>query len=294
MKSLNEIYDEMSIEELGEFLRSFNISEVASYLESEFMLYSYYKNLEEWNKAVRLCECFTIIGWGNKIPVEAQKSKFFNGNPYTGFYDKDGAEHHRGAIWSKRKNGYTIEPDRVFDEKSQKKEIEIDILDGKFASQRNWIFKNPIKPYIFLRNAFDELEFIQKKVLELKTYLNEHLDSSNYGTSLNYLSISVNVSSQVTEYEIVSEKTKKSYAFGKIKTPKFRFNRFTKKDGIYSIDYYIPKEFGSDSEVKQIENLKKDMLTILSTSSEKLKRKCPNFQFKKLETDCIRLLEDWK
>lgn len=294
-----KLYTEISLMELKALLASFPKQGITKQLIKEFKKYSNYKNLEEWNKVVRVCEAFAILGWSKMTPVEAHKSSYFNGSPYTGFYDKDGEEHYQGAIWSKRKNGYTLEPDRVFRflSKGTTKTIEKvkeDIVDSAFQSQRNWIAKNPVRPFIFLRNAFHELEYIQKKIDDLRDFLDTELNSFNYGDQLNYLSVSVNISSPFTEYEIVNEKTKKSYDFGKIKTPKFRFNRFTKKNGIYTIDYYIPQQFGKEHKRTQIKKLKEDFIFIVNTASDKLKNKCKGYQFEALKDDVVGVLKKWR
>ena len=37
--------------------------------------YADYKSVSEWDKAMRLCECFAVIGWGNYEPVEALRGR---------------------------------------------------------------------------------------------------------------------------------------------------------------------------------------------------------------------------
>ncbi len=302
MKVEDHLYKEMDLSELEEYLNSFPKNKALNELTKAFYKYSTYKNLQEWNKAVRLCESLTILGWKELIPVEAHKSRFFNGNPYTGFYDKNGEERYQSAIWSKRKSGFTIEPERTYQFTNTLptravaiKKIKIDIQNGKFNSQRNWIGKNPIRPYIYLMNAFPELKYIQGKIGNLKEYLDEELNGSDYGNSFNYFSISCNISSPFTEYIIIPESgnVKKGNNNMKINTPKFKFNRFTKKNGTYSIDYYISKEFGIRDKRQQVDMLKNDFIYMCEFSSKKLKPKCVGYNFSKLQEDLKFALKKW-
>lgn len=83
----SRIYEIDDLLQLREYLMGFSDCEkVRAYLSAEFLKYGRYRNAEEWNRAVRLCECLAIIGWGNLEPVEAIKGIYFNGNPSTFFY----------------------------------------------------------------------------------------------------------------------------------------------------------------------------------------------------------------
>ena len=303
MKIENILYNELTLKELEFYIQNHDSKEALKDLSKAFSKYSKYRNLDEWNKSVRLCEALTILGWGNSKPVEAHKSLFFNGNPYTAFYDKNEQENIQSAIWSKRKNGFTIEPDRVIrfnkgksDQPFRIQDIEIDIRNGKFESQRNWIPKNPVKTFYFVNNAFSELEYFKSKIDSLKRYLDYQLENSKYGRTFNYFSISCNFSSEFTEYTIVpqSEKRKNVYTYGKIETPKFKFNRFTKRDGVYTLDYYIAKEVGKLSKNEQLQTLKNDFIYMIEHSIEKLKSKCPNYNFKLLQNDLQNCIEKWE
>ncbi|GHV01936.1 hypothetical protein AGMMS49521_2970 [Campylobacterota bacterium] len=62
-----------------------NSAEIREKLFDEFLRYAEYKNASEWNRAVRLCECLAIIGWGTHEALQAGRGKFYNGNPETAF-----------------------------------------------------------------------------------------------------------------------------------------------------------------------------------------------------------------
>lgn len=297
MKINEGLYENMSLLELSDFLNSFSKIDSVNALKKEFSRYAYYQNVTEWNKVVRICESFAVLGWSDMTPVEARRSKFFNGNPYTGFYDKDGHEHYQGAHWSKTKDGYILTPENVFHFQGKNKVIVAEVVPTKaqketISSQRNWIAKNPIRPHVLMRNAFPELMYIQKSVDELGDYLNTALHSSKYGLELNYLSISVNISSPFAAYEVVPDTV--NTANSHIKVPKFRYRRFTRTNGVCTVDYYIPKEFGESSECKQIQNLKEDMMSIVIAIAQKLEKKCRKFDFEALIADLDVALQKWR
>ena len=111
---MNEIYAINDLLELEDFLHSQNdIEKLREKLFAEFLKYADYKSVSEWNKAVRLCECLAVIGWGNHEPLEASRDVFFNGNPCTFFCNRFGEFRFVEAIWSKRKTGFTMEQGRL-------------------------------------------------------------------------------------------------------------------------------------------------------------------------------------
>lgn len=178
-----------------------NILKLREALFSEFLIYADYKCVSDWNKAVRLCECLAIIGWGKYEALEALKGKFFNGNPETYFLTKNGEARFVCAIWSKRVTGYTMEAGRTsyFESPNQlddKKELISEyptvehIEDLKFESQRNWIPKFPIyfrqSTGNCYKNSAPVLYSIDK---ELQEMLNEKMQPENYGSVINYITI---------------------------------------------------------------------------------------------------------
>jgi hypothetical protein len=42
-----------------------------------------YRNAEEWNRLVRVCEGLRMVGWGEAEPVEAIAQQWLNGAWYT-------------------------------------------------------------------------------------------------------------------------------------------------------------------------------------------------------------------
>lgn len=60
---MNRIFEIEELNELEVFLKSQNdIDKLRDSLFAEFLKYADYKNVEEWNNAVRVCESLAIIG----------------------------------------------------------------------------------------------------------------------------------------------------------------------------------------------------------------------------------------
>jgi hypothetical protein len=178
-----------------------NIPELRALLFSEFLKYAHYTCVSEWNKAVRICECLSIIGWGEHEPLEALKGKFFNGNPETYFLTKNGETRFVCAVWSKRTTGYTMEAGRTSYFKSPNQLDDkndfyhnyptVELIENiNFESQRNWIPKFPILFNRIVGNCYKN----SKPVLfsidnELQKMLNEKMKPEKYGSVINYITI---------------------------------------------------------------------------------------------------------
>ncbi|WP_445709904.1 hypothetical protein [Flavobacterium sp.] len=84
---INKIVALDTLDELENYLlKQNNTDDLRNNLLEQFTKYADYKNAEDWNKCVRICESLAIVGWGNHEPLEALKGIFFNGNPMTCFY----------------------------------------------------------------------------------------------------------------------------------------------------------------------------------------------------------------
>ncbi|MDE6468014.1 MAG: hypothetical protein K2L28_03855, partial [Muribaculaceae bacterium] len=106
----SQIYEIDDLTQLREYLtKSSDCENARIYLSNEFLRYCRYRNATEWNKAVRLCECLAITGWGNLEPLEAIRGTYFNGNPNTFFINRNGKSRFLDAVWSKRKDGLAID-----------------------------------------------------------------------------------------------------------------------------------------------------------------------------------------
>ena len=199
---MTEIYEIYDLQELRSFLeRKSNPDKLRENLFSEFLQYADYKNVSDWNKAVKICESLAIIGWGKYEPLEALRGMYFNGNPRTFFLNKFGECRFVDAIWSKRTTGFTIEQGRTsyhfspnqIDNKQTilwEYEVKENIQDLKIESQRNWTPKNPIWFERGISNCYENSkEFIESVDKELQPLLKEKMRPEKYGNVINRIII---------------------------------------------------------------------------------------------------------
>lgn len=296
------LYQDFTLSELESFLKGLQVAELRKTLLHLFQKYQYYQNLTEWNKAVRICESLAIIGWGEAEGYEALHFTYVNGNPYTCFADYLDKERIQSANWSKGKSGYTLKPGKVYrfnapNEKAEiVQDIQTDIQNGNFLTQRNWLPGNPVKPKLALLNALPELTFIRDQLIQLRAFFNARLSGHHYGKSLNYIYVICHISSEFTQYELTDTlpDSGQKYAGRTMLTPKFVPGRFNRKTGIYTVDYFIPKTFGEQPESLQLQKLKQDMVEIIDLAVEKLRQKCAGFDFDQMKQDVEQCLYKWE
>lgn len=102
MHRLQHIYEIDELPRLKEFLLAIPDGErLREDLFAEFARYCCYRDAEEWNRAVCICECLAIVGWGEREPLEAVRGTYFNGNPNTYFLNRDSRPRCFDAVWSK-------------------------------------------------------------------------------------------------------------------------------------------------------------------------------------------------
>lgn len=111
---LEPIYEIENLAELEIFLRAQDQILIRERLLGEFDRYAFYKNASEWNRAVKICECLAIIGWGERESLEALRGKFYNGYAMTYFLNVHGEPRFVEAMWSKRKTGLTMQDGDTF------------------------------------------------------------------------------------------------------------------------------------------------------------------------------------
>ena len=72
---LERIYEIENLAELEIFLRAQDQILIRERLLGEFNRYAFYKNASEWNRAVKICECLAIVGWGERESLEALRDQ---------------------------------------------------------------------------------------------------------------------------------------------------------------------------------------------------------------------------
>ena len=325
---MKKIFELNTISELEKYLLTHNkIDEMRVDLFDYFIKYAEYKNVDEWNKAVRICESLAIIGWGEYEPLEALRGQFFNGNPMTSFVNKSGVFRFVDAIWSKRQNGWTMELGRASfhaspDDKKNTHTIlndypikeEIQAL--KLNSQRNWIPKNPIWITRRISNCYENSrKLIESLHKEFQMELNEKMRPENYGRKVNKIILNCAFSYFDHEYcktnYIISKSKKKltsKKALEEIHTlfskkeieengyylrNRYDFGPFRKDTGKTNITIYLEREFSELSYVEQKMKLSYYFTDALSQAVDKLKKKKLDYNFELMMVDFIQILSEW-
>lgn len=323
---MNKIHDLEDLEKLEEYLLTFEEKEIRDQLFTDFKIYSNYKNGEEWNKAVRICECLTIIGWGNYEPVQAVRGKFFNGNPETRFYNKFSKQRFVNAIWSKRKDGYTMEQGRTSYHNSpdipNKKTVlndhpvKEDIQDTKLNTQRNWIPINPILINRTISNCYENSKpLIQSIEQDLMSSLNHQMRPALYGTAIQRIRINCRFSyydaaynktnyiiapkplklkSSALRQELLKTHSKEEISKnGYFLRNRFEFGNFQSKTGTLSVQIHFEKEFSQLSHQEQKNTFSKHLTTALTMVIEKLNKKKLDYDFELMFADFEEILANW-
>lgn len=326
---MNEIYNISDLKELKLFLESQNNNdELREILFAAFLQYANYKNVAEWNKAVRLCESLAIIGWGKYEPLEALKGMYFNGNPTTFFVNKFGECRFVDAIWSKRKTGFTMEQGRTsyhFSPNQTDKKQTIfwddetaeDIQDIKIESQRNWTPKCPIWFRKGISNCYENSKsFLESIDKELQPLLKEKMQPERYGSAINRIIINhshsyydnANCKSNYviieSEKQLTSQKAweelHKMYPKREISENgyylrnRFAFGPFRTDTGKVNIDIHFEKAFSELSYQEQKEKFTEYALTALNTFRDKLNKKKLDYHFDPMLEDFTKLINEWK
>jgi len=202
---LQRIYQIDDLDELKEFLSTFaDVEQLREELFAEFLKYCRYRNAGEWNKAVRLCECLAIAGWGDREAVEAVRGSYFNGNQNTYFLNRDSKPRYFDAVWSKGKEGLTINPTLSTFHKSPDAPHISDIAEDmgecslnntRLDQQRNWIPKNPIFITRGLANCYENSKaMIASMETELRQMLNNGMRPEMYGNAIDRIVINCSFS----------------------------------------------------------------------------------------------------
>jgi len=321
---MNKIFTIENLVELENYLSKQNAEEIREKLFAEFLKYSDYKNATEWNKAVRLCECLAIVGWGKYEPVQAVRGTFFNGNPETDFYNKFGQQRFTGAIWSKRKNGYTMEngrtvyyqspdvPDKQTDKDYPAKEC---IEDVKLADQRNWIPRSPIYMSRTISNCYENSKTVIESIgNELRDNLEQNMRPDIYGRAINIINFKLSFSyydhdhckcNTIIADEKLNLKHKDFYPtlltmYSKKEIEKNGYylrNRYeygSFRDGIFRVGINFEKELSEMTDVEQKQKISFHIEEALSVVIEKLKKKKLAYNFELMQSDFLKLMSEWK
>ncbi|WP_294628885.1 hypothetical protein [uncultured Bacteroides sp.] len=303
---MDRIFEIKELAELEAFLKA--QSDVGKWrhdLLAAFSLYAHYKNAEEWNRAVRICESLAIIGWGTHEALEAVKGCVFNGNPSTCFINKYREPRFAEAIWSKRKNGYTMETG-----------AEEAVRNVKLDSQRNWIPKNPVWIVRGISNCYDNSKAVIESVeKDLQVRLNERMRPELYGTAVNQITVHCSYSyydhrfckcNYIIADEKLNLKQKDLYPAllamftkqeieknGYLLRNRLELGPFRADTGRVRAVITLEKEFSELSHSEQKKKLGEYILSALCRMADRLKKKV-DYDFERMLADFKAILAEWE
>lgn len=197
---MEKIFDLESIDELNHFLKSSEESKTYKFLFEEFKNLVEYKNADEWNKLVRICEAFSIIGWKKLERVDAICFKIMN-TWKTELRNKNKELRFLSAFWTKQKNGFTyfnpsyhLSPDipekKSIDWQNYPK-FKIEVINvSNLLEQRNKQKVNPITiGGIYSLNTKIDKKILSPLLLELKLRMDKSLNVDSYGDEISTIAI---------------------------------------------------------------------------------------------------------
>ena len=325
---MDEIYLLDSIADLERFLSPKPKLSTRKKLIRQFQNHAFYKNAEQWNKAVRLCEALAIVGWGDREPVEAIRTKAWNGNPATGFRNKELKERFTHADWSRRKSGLTLEeqytydygsPDLPgYDESVGHKPVQVTecVQDLALAKQRNWIPKNPIHITRGIANCYKTSECLVEDISEtLIPRLHKEMSPDVYGSTINQIRIkccfSYSDKGSAANHVILDEDIRIStqelyrrlcemYSKQEIEAnsyylrKRYDFGNFSKAKGTMTVEICFTREFSEQSEKKQKLEFAEHVENAVDGAIVKLKKKKLDYDFNAMKNDLTNILQSWK
>ena len=317
---LEKIYAIEGLGELENFLREKGLNLMRGPLLAEFDRYAFYQNASEWNKAVKICECLAITGWGERESLEALRGRYFNGQYMTYFLNASGEPRFVEAHWSKRKTGLSMQDNETFfnpspndNGKTLKRPVKEQIQDVKLASQRNWIPKNPIRVSIGIKNCYENSRAVIDSLFkELQPALNAKMRPKIYGSEINYINLDCSFSfddeycrtnyiiapdeprlSSQRAWELLREmmSEEERSAGGYYLRNRFEYAPFRKDTGKTGAQIYFEREFSELSHAEQKQKISEYFLTALKQIARKQSKL--KYDFKTMIDDFSKILDEW-
>jgi hypothetical protein len=320
---IDRIFEIEALDALAEYLRASSPVRTRQQLTRLFLQNVLYQNVSQWNRVVRLCEALTIVGWGELEPVQAVRTRFYNGFPWTLLFNRYAERRYVEACWCSRGDGYMMAENSVVFHGSEdlpsgvrKKGFEPtwEQEAGTFAAQRNWIARAPIWIGQTVVNCYESSNDFVSSVGQLRDRLLHEMRPEVYGRAIDqlrfYFHLSYSVSRSGTHYVIQTEereldaaecqrRLKKLYSADEIRkmgyklVPRYLFRPFRSEQGEMNISIHLTKEFSEQSTRSQ----KLEFAPLLSTAIDqvvaKLRKKRLKYDLDAMQTDADRIIQEW-
>ncbi|GHT78547.1 hypothetical protein FACS189464_2180 [Bacteroidia bacterium] len=282
-----QIYQMEELSQLEEFVKTLDENLLRENLVKEYFRLTEYRDANEWNRLVRICEVFSIIGWGNLERVDAKCVKALN-QWLTELTNKQKETRFLQGHWVKRKNGYVLfnpcyfySPDRPekasIDWESYPKQAEIECDVPYLAKQRNKQKVNPISfGGIFVSGSKVKSNMLFPLLRALRILFDNNLKPDLYGEGLNSIDI---------RYLTVEEKSEDK--------THFECGIYYPKNSTYRCDIFFGNDYASFSEQERKEQIKQLVFEVLQDVKARITKRKLNYNIDLLTKDAAIEIEKW-
>lgn len=295
LDALDELRDHITrvSRKSGELLQKGLARELAALVE--------YKNAREWNRLVRVCEAFTIFGWGDLEPMEATTERWINGQFFTRLGNRYDERRYREVGWSRLGKTFVCEErSSVFHPAPgrSKSLAPKGAEDGKdygirvLADQRVGIVKSPV----ILELSAGEANFKSHIVAwhALRERLLRELRPEVYGDTFGHVFVHCHVSDDVTQYFSKNELPENCPGNPVVKDRVECDRLHTKREKLCATTRrHLPTAFALLPVREQKERTSEELLAILELVFERLEQRRVRFGKEQLRADVRAILESW-
>jgi len=320
---IDHIFEIKSLDALAEYLQASSPRRTRQQLAKLFFQNVFYRNVTQWNRVVRLCEALTIVGWGDLEPVQAVRTTYYNGFPWTILYNQFAERRYVEACWCMRREGYMMAENSVVFHGSDDLPRELskkgfvptqEQEDGVFTTQKNWIARSPIWIGQTVVNCYDSSNAFVTSVWKLRDTLFHEMRPEVYGRAIDQLCFYFHLSYRDpdcgTNYVIQPEerelddaerqrRLRKLYSVNEIKkmsyelVPRYFFRPFRTDQGQMNISMHLTKEFSEQTTRLQ----KREFAELLSKAIDevvtRLRKKRLEYDLDTMRTDADRIIQEW-
>ena len=320
---IEQIFEIESLDALAVYLQALPPGRTRQQLAKLFLQNVLYQNVTQWNRVVRLCEALTIVGWGDLEPVQAVRTRYYNGFPWTILSNRFAERRYVEVCWCTRRGGYAMDENSIVFHGSDdlpsalRKKGFVPVLEpegGVFATQRNWIARSPIWVGQTVVNCYDSSKPFVASVGKLCDRLFREMRPEAYGRAIDrlwfYFHTSYKDPGCATNYVIQPEdkelndsenerRLRKRYAANEIRkmgyklVPRYLFRPFRTAEGQMNISIHLTKEFSEQT----IPSQKREFAELLTGAIDqvvgRLRKKRLEYDLETMRTDAARLIQAW-
>jgi hypothetical protein len=273
--------------ELEKYVASQDEDLLRTSLTEEYLRLVEYKDAIAWNRLVRICEVFSIIGWGDLERVNAICTKSLN-QWHTQLENKYREPRFLRGNWLKRKSGYVLfnpsyyhSPDKPdipsVDWQSYPKVNEIVCAVHHLANQRN---RQKMSPFsfggIFVADSPVKSDMLFLILHDLRKLLDYNLRPDLYGEGIESIAIRY----------VTAKPDEKGMT-------RFEHGTYYPQKCTFGCDVFIGGEFADLSVSQRKEVLRELLLDVLDSLKDKASRKELNYDVNLLTEDALIELGKW-